>query len=98
MRKLGAAGRARRTGRRTVVLAVAAASLAVAAGASALVINAGDVILHAEGGFAPTTLPRHTDAPTTIHGSGKVSPASGELPPIVKTLLIEYDRHGSLQT
>jgi hypothetical protein len=84
--------------RATVILAAVAAALVIAAAASALVIRVGDIILNANGGFTPTTLPRHTDAPITIPGSGKISTVSGELPPIVKTLLIEYDKHGSLQT
>lgn len=88
---------ARRMARKSLFLGVAL-TLAIAAGASALVVQVGDVILDADGGFTPTALPRHTDAPITIHGSGSVSTASGELPPIVKTLTIEYDKHGSVQT
>ncbi len=90
--------RARRVPRKGVFLGVVALALVIAAGASAMVIQVGDVILNADGGFTPTTLPRHTDAPITIHGGGKVTTASGELPPIVKTLTIEYDKHGSVQT
>lgn len=89
---------ARRVPRKSLALGVLTVALAIAAGASALTIQVGDVILDADGGFTPTTLPRHTDAPITIHGAGKVSTASGELPPIVKTLTIEYDKHGSVQT
>ena len=84
--------------KKSVALGVLALALTIAAGASALVIQVGDIVLNADGGFTPTTLPRHKDAPITIHGGGKVSTVSGELPPIVKTLLIEYDKHGSLQT
>lgn len=65
---------------------------------SGLTVRAGDIILEADGGFTPTALPKHKDAPITIHGGGKVSTVSGELPPIVDTLTIEYDRHGSVQT
>ena len=72
--------------------------LAAATAVSALTVRAGDIVLNADGGFTPTALPKHTDAPITLHGSGKVSTVSGELPPIVDTLTIEYDRHGSLQT
>jgi hypothetical protein len=81
----------------SAVLALALV-IASAAAASAMVIRAGNIILTADGAFTPTTLPRHEDAPIMIHGSGKVSTVSGELPPIVQTLIIEYDKHGSLQT
>jgi hypothetical protein len=98
MGRFGAKIKARRVSRRSLFVGLLVLALALAAGASAMVIQVGDVILNADGGFTPTTLPRHTDAPITIHGAGKVSTASGELPPIVKTLTIEYDKHGSVQT
>jgi hypothetical protein len=77
---------------------VALSLLIVAATASALVLEAGDLVVHAEGGFAPTKLPKHEDAPIKLFGSGKASTKSGELPPIVETLEIEFDRHGHVDT
>lgn len=72
--------------------------LVLAAGASALILRAGNLVVEAEGGFRPTALPKHTDAPITLFGSGKASTVSGELPPIVETLTIEFDRHGHVET
>ena len=73
--------------------------LVLAASASALTkIRAGDLILEAEGGFTPTALPKHHDAPISLHGGGRLSTISGELPPVVKTLTIEFDRHGHVDT
>lgn len=83
--------------KRVVLLAVAGALLAVGTSA-ALVVHAGDLVLEAEGGFTPTALPKHQDAPIKLYGSGKVSTESGELPPVVKTILIEFDRHGHVDT
>ena len=48
--------------------------------AEGLTIRAGDLILIADGGFTPTKLPKHQNAPITIHGGGKISTVSGELP------------------
>lgn len=80
-------------------IALAAVALAIAAAsASALVLEAGDLVVIAEGGFAPTNLPKHEDAPIKIYGGGKASTKSGELPPIVETLEIEFDRHGHVET
>jgi hypothetical protein len=73
-------------------------ALVVAGTAAALVVHAGDLILEAEGGFTPTALPKHQDAPIKLYGSGEVSTESGELPPVVKTILIEFDRHGHVDT
>ncbi|MGA8744602.1 MAG: hypothetical protein WB507_01910 [Solirubrobacterales bacterium] len=72
--------------------------LVTAASAYALKLTAGQIIIEAEGGFAPTALPKHENAPITLHGGGSISTTSGALPPILKTLTIEFDRHGSVQT
>ena len=89
--------RARRRARR-VGIAIAAAALIGAGGAQALHLQIGELVVQAEGGFAPKALPRHRDAPITIHGGGKISTASGALPPVLKTITLLFDRHGSLQT
>lgn len=82
-----------------VSVAAAVLALLVLVGtASALTIRVGDLILRANGGFSPRSLPKHHDAPITLHGGGKLSTVSGELPPIMDTLTIEFDRHGSVQT
>jgi hypothetical protein len=81
-----------------VFLLAIGGALAVATAAGAVVFHAGDLILDAEGGFTPTALPKHHDAPITLYGRGKVSTESGELPPVVKTIEIEFDRHGHVDT
>lgn len=83
--------------KKILILAVAGL-LVLAATAGALKVRVGELILNADGGFTPTALPKHTDAPITLHGGGKLSTVSGDLPPIVETLDIEFDRHGSVQT
>jgi hypothetical protein len=84
--------------RKRVLIAVALGLLVVVGTASALRLRVGEIILNAHGGFSPRALPKYHDAPITLHGGGKVSTISGELPPIVETLTIEFDRHGSVQT
>jgi hypothetical protein len=83
--------------RKAVVLVALGLSI-LAATASALVLEAGELIVDAEGGFAPTSLPKREDAPIKLYGSGKASTKSGDLPPIVETLEIEFDRHGHVET
>jgi hypothetical protein len=93
-------------GRRTIrVLAVAvAAVLVLAAAGTALAgiikvrIQAGNLIAIGEGGFTPTALPKNVDAPITIFGKGRLETADGTLPPILKTIEFEFDKHGSVQT
>jgi hypothetical protein len=84
--------------KKSIALAVALAALALAAAAHAVRLRAGDILIQAEGGFAPKALPKHENAPITLHGGGSLSTVSGALPPILKTLTIDFDRHGSVQT
>jgi hypothetical protein len=86
--------------KRKIVVGVVLALLAVAATASAFHTHvvSGDLVIDAEGGFEPTALPKHKDAPITTHGGGKLSTISGEIPPILDTFVLEFDRHGHLDT
>ncbi|HET7417003.1 MAG TPA: hypothetical protein VFJ61_05215 [Solirubrobacterales bacterium] len=83
--------------RKTLIVALLVAVL-LPATAAALILRAGDLVIHAEGGFSPKTLPKHEDAPITLHGGGTLSTQSGDFPPILDTLTIEFDRHGHVET
>ncbi len=74
--------------------------LAVAATANAFHVHlvAGNLVIDAEGGFAPKALPKHENAPITTHGGGTLSTLSGDLPPILDTFVLEFDKHGALDT
>jgi len=61
-------------------------------------LRAGDLLIVGHGGFRPETLPKHQDAPIEIYGGGKLSTISGDLPPILKSITFEFDRHGSVET
>jgi hypothetical protein len=81
-----------------VALAALMAVMAIAASAEAIKLRAGNIIIVADGGFTPTKLPRKENAPITIYGGGKISTVNGELPPILETIDIEFDRHGAVDT
>jgi len=81
-----------------VALAALIAVMAIAASAEAIKLRAGNIIIVADGGFTPTKLPRKENAPITIYGGGKISTVNGELPPILETIDIEFDRHGAVDT
>jgi hypothetical protein len=61
-------------------------------------LQAGNLLVIGEGGFSPTTLPKKVDAPITIFGKGHLGTVDGSLPPILKTIEFEFDKHGSVQT
>jgi hypothetical protein len=73
-------------------------ALLVAASASAIRLHAGNIVVVAEGGFSPTTLPKHEFAPIKLHGYGKISTADGSPPPILQRITIWFDKHGEVVT
>jgi hypothetical protein len=82
---------------RTAVLTVVAL-LAMSGAALAIVLHEGPIEVIGEGGFTPTTLPKHETAPITLHGEGKIGTTDGSLPPILQTLTIWFDKHGAVVT
>lgn len=94
-----------RRGIRATAVAVAAA-LMLALGGSALAakevtkvhIVAGNLVVDGQGGFAPTALPKNVNAPIKLFGSGKISTVDGQLPPVLKTIQFEFDKHGAVDT
>jgi hypothetical protein len=82
-----------------VVAALVAVSAALAASSVTKVhLQAGNLLVIGEGGFSPSALPKKVDAPITIFGKGHLGTTDGSLPPILKTIEFEFDRHGSIQT
>jgi hypothetical protein len=82
-----------------VVLALVVAASALAAHEVTKVhIVAGNLVVDGQGGFTPTALPKNVDAPIKIYGSGKISTVDGTLPPVLKTIEFEFDKHGSVDT
>jgi hypothetical protein len=83
---------------RTAVLTVVALLAMGGVALATIVLRAGTLEVEAEGGFTPTTLPKHKTAPITLYGEGKIGTSDGSLPPILKTLTVWYDKHGAVVT
>jgi hypothetical protein len=81
-----------------VAAGLALIALALAGAAQGETFRVGDIILNASGGFSPTKLPKHENAPITIHGGGNVKTVSGNYPPVLENINLEFDRHGSVET
>ncbi len=88
----------RKTVLRTAVLTVVALLATGGVALATIVLRAGPIEVVAEGGFTPTTLPKHKTAPITLHGEGHIAATDGGLPPILKTLTVWYDKHGAVVT
>src|SRR6476661_2165265 len=89
-----------RSMKKRVAFAVALGVLIAAATASAFKVHLviGNLILDAGGEFAPKALPKFKNAPIITHGGGTLSTKTGELPPILDKFVLEFDKHGALDT
>lgn len=87
----------RKTVLRGVVVALAVL-LVTAASALAIRLHAGSLVVSADGGFTPTTLPKHGYAPIRLHGFGKISTSDGTTPPVLEKVIIWFDKHGRVET
>jgi hypothetical protein len=77
---------------------IAAATALAASSVTKVHLQAGNLLVIGEGGFAPSALPRNVDAPITLFGKGRLDTVDGSLPPILKTIEFEFDKHGSVDT
>jgi hypothetical protein len=66
--------------------------------ANADTVRVGNLIITVDGGITPKKLPKKTPAPITLKLSGSIATNDGAHPPALKTLDLEFDRHGSLNT
>lgn len=76
-------------------LAIAGLLAATATGDEALV-EVNDIVLRADGGFQPQTLPKRHFAPIDFEGHFDISPRRGRPLPPLQQALIDFDRDGRL--
>lgn len=81
----------RRAGLLALILAAA-----LAGNATGALVEVNDLILRADGGFQPQTLPRHGYAPIEFQGRVDIAAKSGGSPSPLKQALIDFDRDGRL--
>ena len=81
-----------------VAVALAATVGGLAAGAEAALVQVGDLVLRADGGFRPNVLPRRAFAPIRFHGHADLSARSGAMPPALQQAIVDFDRDGRLRT
>jgi hypothetical protein len=81
--------------RRVALLALALAAL-IAAGARGALIEIDNLVLHANGGFQPRTLPRRGYAPIRFQGRVGIASRDGSRPSPLRQAIIDFDRDGRL--
>jgi hypothetical protein len=72
--------------------------LVVAGSAVAIKLEAANLVITTDGGFTPTTLPKKGFAPIKLHGYGNIATKDGTPPPVLETVTIWFDKHGSVET
>jgi hypothetical protein len=87
----------RKNSLRTAVLALAFVLL-IAGAAQAIRLQIGEIVIVANGGFTPTTLPKRENAPIKLYGNAKFSTTDGTRPSPLRRLMIEFDKHGAVET
>ena len=87
----------RKTLLRTLLL-VAVAALAATTVAQAITLRVGEIVIVANGGFSPTSLPKNENAPIKLHGSASFKTVDGSRPSPLRQLVIEFDKHGAVET
>lgn len=81
--------------RRAATVGCALAALSVA-GAGAAVVEVNDLVLKANGGFQPRTLPRKGYAPIEFQGFVDISSRDGGRPQTLTQAIVDFDRDGRL--
>ncbi len=87
----------RKTLLRLMVPACIVAMLAAGA-AEAITLRVGNIVITGDGGFTPTRLPKTEDAPIKLYGHAKFGTTDGTRPSPLRRLVLEFDKHGSVET
>jgi len=87
----------RKTLLRTLI-ALAAVGLVSAGAAEAIKLRIGNIVIVGDGGFTPTTLPKHRDAPIKLFGHATFKTVDGTRPSPLRVLTLEFDKHGTVET
>jgi hypothetical protein len=87
----------RKTLLRTLVVLLAVA-LVGAGAAEAIKLRIGNIVIVGDGGFSPRTLPKRENAPIKLFGHATFKTVDGTRPSPLRTLTLEFDKHGAVET
>jgi hypothetical protein len=81
-----------------MLVTVAAVALLGAGAAQAITLRIGNIVISGDGGFTPTTLPKRENAPIKLYGHARFSTTDGTRPSPLRRLVLEFDKHGAVET
>jgi hypothetical protein len=79
-------------------MAVVALVAAVVSGASGDTVKAGNLEVSIDGGITPKKLPKKAPGPITLKVKGSIGTTDGTHVPALKTVNLQFDKHGSIYT
>jgi hypothetical protein len=79
-----------------VAVTLSATAALLSGGATAALVEIGDLVLRADGGFTPQKLPRRAFAPIHFRGHADLSTKSGAMPPALQQAVVDFDSDGRL--
>jgi len=82
--------------RRLLPIGIAVGALLFAAGASAALLRFDNLVLTADGGFTPRTLPRRAFVPIDFRGRADLRAIDRGIPLAVQRIVLDFDRDGRL--
>jgi hypothetical protein len=82
--------------RAAILFICALGALFAATGADGALVRVNDIVLHADGGFQPRTLPRQRFAPIRFEGYFDIAAKDGGKPVALEQAVIDFDRDGRL--
>ncbi len=82
--------------RGALIALLGAGVMTIAGSAGGAVVKVEDIVLRADGGFQPQTLPRHRFAPIDFHGRLDISDRAGGKPSPLRQAVVDFDRDGRL--
>lgn len=88
----------RRLGKAAAICCVLAAISAASAGADGALVIVNGIVLRADGGFHPRSLPRHQFVPINFQGYFDIAAQGGGKPATLQEVVIDFDRDGRLNT
>jgi hypothetical protein len=80
------------------LVVLAAVGLVSAGAAEAIKLRIGNIVIVGDGGFSPSTLPKHRNAPIKLFGHATFKTVDGTRPSPLRTLTLEFDKHGAVET